>query len=359
MNSGTARVATELVSELSKRDDINQTLIHFNKSHEDVYKIDGINEIIIPLINFPVMKHFISFLYYWIKIFIFDRNFEKFDLVFWHSSRIYPLFFIVPSRKVFINLHDANARIIKENTFWTQVFYWNLRLSIRMIDIIFGVSNDACTKLVSVAKFPESKVRCLYPASNFDKITSIDSLSHKIKGKYFMCVSRWQSFKNVENLVKGYDLALRVDVNLPKLVLVGKQYNSSNSSLKDLLTSKQLINKIIVLQDLKDGELAFLFDNAEINITPSIHEGFGLSVLEGIKRGCPSLDHKFTSTSEVSGKAGIHIDMTSVSEISETLLYIAQNPRVIEELRGETQEIADKFKWSNTVDNLIDVFKEN
>ena len=309
--------------------------------------------------NFPFMKHFISFLYFWIKIFLFDRNFKKFDLVFWHSSRVYPLFFIVPSRKVFINLHDANARIIKENTFWTQIFYWNLRLSIRMIDIIFGVSNDACSKLVSVAKFPESKVRCLYPASNFDKLTAIDSLSHEVKEKYFMCVSRWQSFKNVENLVKGYDLALRVDANLPKLILVGKQYNSSNSSLKDLLSSKQLINKIVTLQDLKDGELAFLLDSAEINITPSIHEGFGLSVLEGIKRGCPSLDHKFTSTSEVSGNAGIHIDMTSVSEISETLLYIAQNPGKIEELRGYTREIANKFTWSNTVDNLIAVLKKN
>ena len=102
-----------------------------------------------------------------------------------------------------------------------------------------------------------------------------------------------------------------------------------------------------------------MLDSAEINITPSIHEGFGLSVLEGIKRGCPSLDHKFTSTSEVSGNAGIHIDMTSVSEISETLLYIAQNPGKIEELRGYTREIANKFTWSNTVDNLIAVLKKN
>jgi mannosyltransferase len=119
----------------------------------------------------------------------------------------------------------------------------------------------------------------------------------------------------------------------------------------------RLESKIITLQDLKDEELAFLLDNAAINITPSLHEGFGLSVLEGLKRGCPSLDHKFTSTSEISGVAGIHIDMTSVSEISNSLIYINQNPRKIDELRNRTKEISDKFTWQHTVNNLIDFTK--
>jgi glycosyltransferase involved in cell wall biosynthesis len=336
---------------------VHQTLIHFDKSNEAVYQIKKIDEIIIPLINFPFMKHFLSFVYYWAKTILFNRNIEKFDLVFWHSSRVYPFFFLIPSHRVFINLHDANARIINENTFWTRIFYWNLRLSVRIIDVIFGVSNDACDKLVSVGKFPISKVRCLYPGSNFGNLNSVNPLKYELKEKIFVCISRWQSFKNVENLVVGYGLALGVDVSLPRLILVGKNHNNLNSSVSDLISSMRLGSNIITLQDLKDEELAFLLDNAEINITPSLHEGFGLSVLEGIKRGCPSLDHKFTSTSEISGIAGIHIDMKSVSEISNSLIYINQNPKKIEELRSKTKEISDKFTWQHTVDNLIDLIK--
>jgi len=336
---------------------VHQTLIHFDKSDESVYKIEKIDEIIIPLINFPFMKHFLSFLYYWTKMILFKRNTEKFDLVFWHASRVYPFFFLIPSRRVFINLHDANARIINENTFWTRIFYWNLRLSVRMIDVIFGVSNDACDKLVSVGKFPRSKVKCLYPGSNFGNLNSVNPLNYELKEKIFVCISRWQSFKNVENLVAGYSLALGVDVNLPRLILVGKNHNNLNSPVRDLISLMRLESKILTLQDLKDEELAFLLDNAAINITPSLHEGFGLSVLEGLKRGCPSLDHKFTSTSEISGVAGIHIDMTSVSEISNSLVYINQNPRKIEDLRNRTKEISDKFTWQHTVNNLIDLTK--
>lgn len=337
---------------------MHQTLIHFDKSDEAVYRIKKNDEIIIPLINFPIMKHFISFIYYWTKTILFSRNFEKFDLVFWHSSRVYPFFFLIPSRRVFVNLHDANARIINENTVWTQIFYWNLRLSVQLIDAIFGVSNDACDKLISVGKFPKSKIKCLYPASNFDNLNSVNPLNYELKEKIFVCISRWQSFKNVENLVKGYALALGVDANLPKLVLVGKNHGNSNSLVIDLISSMQLRGHIITLHDLKDEELAFLLDNAEINITPSLYEGFGLSVLEGMKRGCPSLDHKYTSTSEISGAAGIHIDMTSVSEISNSLLYIKQNPIKIEEIRSRTEEISNKFTWQNTVNDLINVINK-
>jgi hypothetical protein len=49
--------------------------------------------------------------------------------------------------------------------------------------------------------------------------------------------------------------------------------------------------------------------------------------------------------------------MTSVSEISNSLIYVNQNPRKIEELRNRTKEISDKFTWQNTVNNLIDLTK--
>jgi len=357
-NSGTARVASELIKTMSKIVDVHQTLIHYQKSNEDIYRIKGIQEIVIPLKNFPFIKHFLSFISYWIKILIFSRNFKKYDLVIWHSSRVYPFFFMIPSRYVFINLHDANARIIKENTIWTHFFYWNLRLSVYFVDVIFGVSQDACNKLITIGKFPKSKIKCLYPGSNFNNLKSIAPTNLKAKSKFFLCVSRWQTFKNVENLIRGYRLALSNNTYLPKLVLVGKDYHEGKSPVRDLIYSLELTDNVIILQDLKDEELAFLFDHAIVNVNPSLHEGFGLSVLEGIKRGCPSLDHKFTSTSEISGAAGMHIDMTSISEISNALIQINNDPKILKVLRNQTQDIANKFTWENTVRNLITIFEE-
>lgn len=136
-NSGTARVAFELISQLSTRNDVEQVFIHFEQNHEKLYRLPRSREIIIPLRKFPFASHFFSFLVFWLPK-IFSKNQERFDVVHWHASRVYPFFFLIKSRKVCVTLHDANNRIIHGvNTFWTTLFYWSLRVSIKHVDYIF------------------------------------------------------------------------------------------------------------------------------------------------------------------------------------------------------------------------------
>jgi glycosyltransferase involved in cell wall biosynthesis len=174
---------------------------------------------------------------------------------------------------------------------------------------------------------------------------------------YFLCVSRWQNFKNVSMLVDAYAEAYRINPFIPDLVLVGKEVDGELSPL-DRLKAQHLLSKVKIFSDLKDVELAFLYDNALINITPSLFEGFGLSVLEGLKRGCPSLDHRFTSTSEISGDAGIHIDMESKSELSNVLLYLSSKDFPIDNFRNLASQRAKFFTWSKSLKFLESYYSE-
>lgn len=355
VNSGTARAAREIIFELNKYSGIHQTFIHFEKSTDDIYKLENTNQLLIPLLNFPFAKHFFSFFIFWTKERLLNKS-NRFDVVHWHSSRVYPFFFLIPGAKFVITLHDATIRQMKEvNTFWTRVFYWNVRISIKKIDAIIGDSYDACIKLVRFGKFPSNKVARLYLGSNFDGLLPQKPLSFNLPDKYFLCVSRWQPHKNVERLIEGYAQALRDFPELPNLVLVGKPVSGHNLPILKLQEFK-LADRVTVLEDLKDSELAFMYDHAILNISPSLHEGFGFTVLEGLKRNCPSLDHAFTSTSEISGSAGIHIDMTSTKEIAEALLLFVKNPRRRFELVGKTNERASLFTWERTAVDLIGIY---
>lgn len=351
-NSGTARVAQELISQLALQPNIRQVFIHFQQSHEDIYRLPGTREIVIPLKRFPFASHFFSFIIYWIPKF-FSAKQERFDVVHWHASRVYPLFFLIKSKKICLTLHDANNRIIRGiNTFWTALFYWNIRFSINHIDYIFGVSQDACSKLIEIAKFPAPKVKCLYVASKFESLEPIKPEGFGLLPGYLICVSRWQNFKNVETLVEAYSLLLKHSPHLPKLVLVGKPvagYDLPLRRIKEL----SLQNQVTILTDLTDSELAFLYRGALINIFPSLHEGFGLSILEGLKCGCPSIDHKYTSTSEVSGEAGIHVDMTSAESLKEGILLLLDNPSLVQKLKVLAIKRSEFFTWEKTVQTLI------
>lgn len=355
INSGTARVATELISQLSTRDDVEQIFIHFEKSHESIYELPRTREILIPLKKFPVASHFFSFLIYWLPRF-FSAKEEPFDIVHWHASRVFPFFFLIKCKKVCITLHDANNRIISGvNTFWTTLFYWSLRASINHVTFIFGVSEDACSKLIRVAKFPAAKVKCLYVASNFERLKPLKPEGFNLPPGYLICVSRWQNFKNVETLVEAYSILLKNSIDPPTLVLVGKPvagYDSPLKRIKDLSLEKH----VLILKDLTDNELAYLYRGALVNIFPSLHEGFGLSILEGLKCGCPSIDHKYTSTSEISGQAGIHVDMNSAESLYESISLLLGNPALVSRMKDFAFKQSEEFTWEKTVENLMDYY---
>ena len=114
-----------------------------------------------------------------------------------------------------------------------------------------------------------------------------------------------------------------------------------------------LKNRVTILKDLTDSELAYLYRHALVNIFPSLHEGFGLSVLEGLKCGCPSIDHKYTSTSEVSGEAGIHVDMSSADSLSKAISSLLDNPLLLHELKTFSTKRSEVFTWEKTVENLV------
>ncbi len=354
-NSGTARVAIELISKLSERTDVEQIFIHFDKNNESIYKLPRSREILIPLKKFPFASHFFSFLMFWVPRY-FSVKEERFDVVHWHASRVFPFFFLIKSNKVCITLHDANNRIIRGvNTFWTSLYYWSLRASIRHVDYIFGVSDDACSKLITVSKFPAAKVRRLYVASNFERLKPQKPEGFNLPPGYLVCVSRWQNFKNVETLVDAYSILIKNSSNSPKLVLVGKPvagYDIPLKRIEDLSLQKH----VIILKDLTDSELAYLYRGALINIFPSLHEGFGLSILEGLKCGCPSIDHKYTSTSEVSGDAGIHVDMNSAESLYEAISVLIGEPALIDKMKVHAVRQSEIFTWEKTIQKLMDYY---
>lgn len=354
-NSGTARVAQELILQLALQPNIRQVFIHFQHSNEDIYCLPGTREIIIPLKRFPFASQFFSFLLYWIPRYFSSKQ-ERFDVVHWHASRVFPLFFLIKSKKVCLTLHDANNRIIPGvNTIWTTIFYWNIRFSVKHVDYIFGASRDACSKLIGVAKFPAHKVKCLYMASKFEGVEPKKPEGFDLLPGYLICVSRWQNFKNVETLVEAYSLLLKHSLHSPKLVLVGKPVAGYDLPLRRI-EELSLQDHVTILKDLTDSELSYLYRGALINIFPSLHEGFGLSVLEGLKCGCPSIDHMHTSTSEVSGDAGIHVDMTSAESLYEAISLLLDDPSQVSRMKDLAFKRAESFTWEKTVETLINYY---
>jgi glycosyltransferase involved in cell wall biosynthesis len=175
---------------------------------------------------------------------------------------------------------------------------------------------------------------------------------------FLLVVSRWQPHKNVHSVVRAYVDLLEKGHDLPQLVLVGKPVKDFDDPQLIAWSATQYSDKILILQDLTDSELAYMYDHCLVNIVPSLFEGFGLSVLEAMKRKKFSLCHWNTATSEIAGESGMAIDMADLAAIQKAILHIISDPFLVKTLNQSADRRAHRFSWEETSSSLIKMYKD-
>jgi glycosyltransferase involved in cell wall biosynthesis len=359
-NSGTARVAFEIISHLNQRRGVEQTFLHFDLSESEIYRLPRITEVLLkPSGKFWGSRYF-SFIKYAIRQNMLWRlgKVEKFDVIHWHVSRIYPLFFLLPSKKHILTLHDAGSYLLPNvNTVSTHIFRKVAETSLKQLSSIIVDSESSRKDLIGTGKFPPGKIDVLYPSTNIWSAIEVEPEGFRNfvgESKFLVCVARWQPHKNVESVVSAFAQYLFENGDGLKLILVGKPVQGYTEPQKEIARTN-LLEDCWVTSDLSDGELKYLYSRAELNVFPSLHEGFGLSVLEGMTLGCPAIVHGGGATEEIASAGGVATDTTNPIEFAESI-------KLCLGIRSDLSENAilraKYFSWEATVDMLLQIYKK-
>lgn len=356
-NSGSARVARELITSLASTGEVRQTFVHFEESSDPIYELPNTSSILIPVgrNRFTRSRSF-SFFWFWVKYRIQNSQY-RFDIVHWHSSRVFLLFFLIPSKGTVITLHDAGNQILPSaRTFHNFIYYWNVRLFIFKVSKIIAVSESAKSDLIEISRFPREKVVSIHNGTSFHTITSepIAGFKHK---RFLLCVSRWQPHKNVEMIIQAVD-EIRDFISSSEfsLILVGKPVGNYDLPRR-LIGQLSLENIVFCLEDLTDRELSFLYERSYLNLCPSLHEGFGLSSLEGMTKSCPPLIHDSPVAREIVGDAGFYADMHNKYAVASTISYLLTNRDLVNNMRDLCYQRALKFTWDNAAREILKEYR--
>jgi alpha-1,3-rhamnosyl/mannosyltransferase len=109
---------------------------------------------------------------------------------------------------------------------------------------------------------------------------------------------------------------------------------------------------------VSDDELIWLYNNCYANLYPSLFEGFGLPVLEGMQFGAPTVISNSTSLPEVTGDAAIKLSPDNTDEWTETLLRLASDQGERDHLSEKAREQAKKFDWKQSAHQLLELYQE-
>ncbi len=241
----------------------------------------------------------------------------------------------------------------------------------RKAELIFVTSEFVKDDVVSFLQVDKEKVANIsgaaggdYEVINDENYVQTVLEKYNLEQPYFVYVGNMRPHKNLQMLLKAF-ARLKVEGSRLedfKLVIIGAVDATGRS--KDTEELYQLVNELGLENKVKflgrvaeDKEVAAILNRAVALVHPSLHEGFGLTVLEAMSCGCPVITSKRTSIPEVAGSAAVYIDPADVESIAEQMERVAGlNAEERKRLEEQTLREAEKFSWLDAAEKVVESF---
>lgn len=228
------------------------------------------------------------------------------------------------------------------------------------------VAISEATKSAFLNHFPNispDKIAVVYPASRYSmpgysrKPKKPKKMPDRVQSNFFLSVGTIEPRKNQEFLVTAYE-NYRDRGNPPiPLVFAGKQ-GWLMDGFQARIQASEWADDIHMLGYASERELAWLYTNCLANLYPSLYEGFGLPVLEGMSFGACTLASNTTSIPEIIDHAGILLPPDNLDSWVMSLSKIAASPQQVDHLRYSAIVRAAKFEWIHCTNSIMRLYEK-
>jgi len=165
------------------------------------------------------------------------------------------------------------------------------------------------------------------------------SLPHKNHERLF------QAFRQVRDRMPGL-----------KLVLIGAR-DKGETTLIHMIQAIGIEADVLLLGWLPFEDVPSIYRACEAFVFPTLHEGFGLPVLEAMACGIPVVCSKIEPLLEVAGDAVLFVDPTSPDGIAAGILSALSDKTVRVQLIQKGLARAKEFTWESTARSTLQFLK--
>lgn len=351
--TGVGRYTRELAKGLAQIDKENEYILFSNSENENpVPQAANFTKKVIDLPVFSPAGQLVwaSFL-------------KKANLDVFHSPHfVFPP--IVPCPSV-VTIHDliplAHPEVLPS---FVKRFYYrmqNKRATKKATNIIVD-SSSTKQDIIKILGIAGEKIEVIPLAAdkNFEVICSEDSLK-KVRNKFniakrfILTLGNSKPHKNWTELIRAFHQLKKEKKVEHHLVLVGKQDPRFPQS-KDLVRELKLEKNVRFIEFITEEDLPILYNGTSLFVLPSLHEGFGLPVLEAMACGTPVVCSNASSLPEVTGEAALLVNPNS-EELAKAIFKVLSDEETQKRLIREGRTRARKFSWQKTAAKTLEVYK--
>jgi glycosyltransferase involved in cell wall biosynthesis len=143
---------------------------------------------------------------------------------------------------------------------------------------------------------------------------------------------------------------------MPLVLAGGKGWMMEN--FPDYLAELGILDHVKLLGYVTDDEMIWLYRNCYANLYPSVFEGFGLPILEGMQFGAPTMSSNTTSIPEVTGAAAILISPHDSEVWAQNMLDLSLSAEKRRILGASARERAQRFNWGRSATSMLGIYQE-
>jgi glycosyltransferase involved in cell wall biosynthesis len=127
---------------------------------------------------------------------------------------------------------------------------------------------------------------------------------------------------------------------------------------KAFIHTQQLEHYVSYLGRPDKSTLIQIYNAADILIAPSLHEGFGITLLEAMACGIPVISSNASAMPEVVGDAGVLVNPTNVQEIADAICNLHNNSDFYQELVTKGLARAKYFTWEKAAEQIATIYEK-
>lgn len=265
--------------------------------------------------------------------------------------------FKINCKKVIV-IHDLKA--LKKNVLNIHDIYIKYNIN-RMYYKAINTSN----KIIAISKYTKQDILCLYPQVQEKKVqviyNAVQLPTNEIKPfnfnckKYILYVNTLQEYKNIFTLIKAFKRILEKTDR--SLVIVGKKTYYWNKIVVPYIEEYNFSNRIIILNNLSEEELKYIYTHADLFVSTSLHEGFGYTPIEAAICKCPVLVSIQEALPDVTeGLVNYYYPAMDDVILSQSILRIINNPIDEDRLSKLSEYYKKKYSPYEQYNNIMELF---
>ena len=220
-------------------------------------------------------------------------------------------------------------------------------------DHIITVSNHTRDIVINNYGVDPAKVTTVHNAVTPLTDEQKDVPEHKSKDKVITFLGRITMQKGPEYFVEAAAKVLKNNHNV-RFVMAGS--GDMMDKMIQLAAERGIADRFHFPGFQRGKQVYEMLKASDVYVMPSVSEPFGISPLEAMQMGCPSIISKQSGCAEILDNV-IKTDYWDIDAMADAMNSIITYPAMYEQLRQDGLEEVNKITWDKAGQKVIDIYK--